>query len=284
VTQTVSPPAAPGGALGRLRQQATPLSPTLQRVADHVVRHADAVVHQTITELAVGAGVSEATITRLCRKLNFAGFHAFKIALASDVASREAQTPLDASLDPTTHLVRQTCRTLEDTAQLLHPAVLEDVAQAIARAPRVDLTGQGNSGLVAQYFAHRLMRIGITAVACTDPHIAAVSVSTLPRGGVVIGISSSGSTIDTVQHLRLAQSHGHYTVALTHRGSSPVTRYASGVLFTAAQEDPLKDTVLATLTSQALMLELLYGAVVARRPEAHAMLRVTAESVVEKKY
>ncbi|SMB79275.1 MurR/RpiR family transcriptional regulator [Deinococcus hopiensis] len=284
MTQTVIQPAAPGGALGRLRQQAAPLSPTLQRVAEYVVRHADSVVHQTITELATSAGVSEATITRLCRKLNFAGFHAFKIALASDVASREALPPSSGTLDPTTHLVRQTCRTLEDTAQLLNPAVLDDVAQAIARAPRVDLTGQGNSGLVAQYFAHRLMRIGITAVACTDPHIAAVSVSTLPRGGVVIGISSSGSTIDTVQHLHLAQNHGHFTVALTHRGSSPVTRYARAVLFTAAQEDPLRDSVLATLSSQTLMLELLYAAVLARRPEAHAMLRVTAESVVEKKY
>ncbi|GMA14304.1 transcriptional regulator [Deinococcus metallilatus] len=249
-----------------------------------MIRHAETVVHQTITELATSAGVSEATITRLCRKLGFAGFHAFKIALASDVASREALPADDGNLDPTARLVRHTCRTLEDTAQLAHPAVLESVAQAIARAPRVNLTGQGNSGLVAQYFAHRLMRIGITAIAYTDPHIAAVSVSTLPRGGVVIGVSSSGSTIDTVQHLRLAQTHGHYTVALTHRASSPITRYASAVLFSAAQEDPLTDAVLSTLSSQTLMLELLYAAVLARRPEAHAMLRVTAESVVEKKY
>ncbi|EYB68159.1 RpiR family transcriptional regulator [Deinococcus phoenicis] len=275
---------ASGGALGRLRHQTTPLSPTLQRVADHVVRHADTVIYQTITELAASAGVSEATVTRLCRKLGFAGFHAFKIALASDVASREAIPDLDGTPDPTAQLVRQTCRVLEDTTQLVNPAVLDGVAQAIARAPRVELTGQGNSGLVAQYFAHRLMRIGITAIACADPHTAAVSVSTLPRGGVVIGISSSGSTIDTVQHLRLAQAHGHYTVALTHRASSPVTRYASAVLFTAAQEAPLTDSVLATLSSQTLMLELLYTAILARRPEAHTMLRVTAESVVEKKY
>ncbi|MFC4425181.1 MurR/RpiR family transcriptional regulator [Deinococcus navajonensis] len=280
----VLPPSAPGGALGRLRQQATPLSPTLQRLAEHVMQHADTVVHQTITELATSAGVSEATITRLCHKLKFAGFHAFKIALASDVASRPSRGPDDGPLDHTTHLVRQTCRALEDTAQLASPAVLASVAQAIARAPRVDLTGQGNSGLVAQYFAHRLMRIGITAVAYTDPHLAAVSVSTLPRGGVVVGISSSGSTIDTVQHLRLAQAHGHQTVALTHRASSPIARHASAVLFTSAQEDPLTDAVLSTLSSQTLMLELLYSAVLTRRPEAHAMLRVTAESVVEKKY
>lgn len=286
MTQVVSRPVSPAGAISRIRLQAHSLSPSLQRVAEYVVSHAETVVHQTITELATAVGVGEATITRLCRKLDFAGFHAFKIALAADVVGRESSAPAHPGDLPgqAAQVIRQTCRTLEDTGRLLDPLVLEAVAGALARAPRVELTGQGNSGLVAQHFAHRLMRIGILATASTDPHLAAVGISTLPRGGVVIAVSSSGSTIDTVQHLRLAQTHGHYTVAITHRASSPVTRYASAVLFTSAQEEPLTDSVLDTLASQTLVLEVLYAALLARRPEAAAMLRVTAESVVEKKY
>lgn len=286
MSQVVPRPMPPAGAISRIRLQAHALSPSLQRVAEHVVTHAETVVHQTITELATSAGVGEATITRLCRKLDFAGFHAFKIALAADVVGREP-APNDHPGDlagQATQIVRQTCRTLEDTGRLLDPLVMEDVAAALARAPRVELTGQGNSGLVAQHFAHRLMRIGIMSTAHTDPHLSAVSISTLPRGSVVIAISSSGSTIDTVQHLRLAQGHGQYTVAITHRASSPITRYAKTVLFTSTQEEPLTDSVLDTLASQTLVLEVLYAALLARRPEAAAMLRVTAESVVEKKY
>lgn len=286
MSQAVFRPVSPAGAISRIRLQAHSLSPSLQRVAEHVVTHAETVVHQTITELATAAGVGEATITRLCRKLDFAGFHAFKIALAADVVGRQASVPVHPGdlAGQAALLVKQTCRTLDDTGRLIDPLVLEGVAAAVARAPRVELTGQGNSGLVAQHFAHRLMRIGILATAYTDPHLSAVSISTLPRGGVVIAVSSSGGTIDTVQHLRLAQSHGQYTVAITHRASSPVTRYASAVLFTSAQEDPLTDSVLDTLVSQAMVLEVLYAAVLARRPETAAMLRVTAESVVEKKY
>ncbi|MFC4454371.1 MurR/RpiR family transcriptional regulator [Deinococcus sonorensis] len=284
--QTSARPPLPSGAISRIRLQSAQLSPGLRRVADHVMVSADSVVHQTITELASSVGVSEATITRLCRKLNFAGFHAFKLALATDVMARDPAPPPggDSGSARAARLLHYTTQTLEGTAQLLDDAVLDRVATQLARAPRVDLTGQGNSGLLAQYFANRLMRLGITAIVSTDPHIAAVSISTVPRGGVVIGLSSSGSTIDTVQHLQLAQRHGHYTVAITHRASSPVTRYASDVLFTAAQEDPLSDSVFDTLTSQALVLELLYTAILPKRPEAHAMLRVTAESVVEKKY
>jgi DNA-binding MurR/RpiR family transcriptional regulator len=287
MTQVHPPP--PSGAIGRIRLQAHTLSPSLRRVAEHVVQHAESTVHQTITEVAGSVGVSEATITRLCRKLDYAGFHAFKIALAADLGGRRQHSlhvsggPADA---PSTiqQLFRQAARTLDDTARLLDPGTVEEVARLLARAPRVDLTGQGNSGLIAQFFAHRLMRIGITAAAYTDPHLAAVSISTLPRGGVVIGISSSGSTIDTVQHLKLAQSCGISTVAITHRASSPITRHANAVLCTAAQEDPLTDAVLDTLTSQVMLLEVLYAAVLVHRPESNAMLRVTAESVVEKKY
>ncbi|WP_221090713.1 MurR/RpiR family transcriptional regulator [Deinococcus aquaedulcis] len=286
MSQTLSRPAHTQGAISRIRLHAHSLSPSLKQVADHVLRDAETVIHQTITELAASAGVGEATITRLCRKLDFAGFHAFKIALAADVAGRDSSTQT-ADTDLTGHtarLVKQSTLTLDDTGRLLDPDVIEAVASQLARAPRVDITGQGNSGLVAQLFAHRLLRLGITAVAYTDPHVAAVSISTLPRGGVVIGLTSSGSTIDTVQHLRLAQSHGHYTVAITHRASSPVTRYASKVLFTSRQEEPLTDAVLDTLISQTLVLEVLYAGLLSRRPEAAAVLRVTAESVVEKKY
>ena len=284
--QTMTRPMSSASVISRIRLQSHSFSPSLQRVAEHVAAHADTVMHQTITELATSVGVGEATITRLCHKLEFAGFHAFKIALASEVAGREPRAPAHSGdlAGQAAQLVQQTCRTLEDTGRLLDPLVMEDVAAALARAPRVDLTGQGNSGLVAQLFAHRLLRIGIVATAYTDPHQSAVSISTLPRGGVVIALSSSGSTIDTVQHLRLAQSHGHYTVAITHRASSPITRHAKAVLFTSAQEEPLTDSVLDTLTSQTLVLEVLYAALLARRPEAAAMLRITAESVVEKKY
>lgn len=274
------------GVFARIHRTAHSLSPSLRQLADHVLRDAEAVLHQTITELATAAGVAEATVTRLCRRLEYAGFHAFKIALAADVTARRSPVvPAPADLGGlTTRFVQQAAQTLADTGRLISADEIDRVAHLIAAAPRVDLVGQGNSGLVAQYFAHRLMRLGRPAQAHTDPHIAAVGISTLPPLSLVVGISSSGSTIDTVQHLRLARARGVGTVALTHRPRSPITRYADAALYTATQEEPLTDAVLTTLTSQILVLEVLYAAVLALLPGAPGVLRTTAESVVEKKY
>ncbi len=42
----------PPGAFGRLKTQHETLSPSLRRVTEHVLRHPDQVIYQTITEPA----------------------------------------------------------------------------------------------------------------------------------------------------------------------------------------------------------------------------------------
>lgn len=279
-------PSLPGGALGRMRAQQDFLSPSLRRVTEYVLGHPESVVYQTITELADAVGVGEATVTRLCRKLGFPGFHAFKISLtldqanASDEELPQGEGVADLAAQATYHVTSA----LEETRRIIDAEAVERVAQAIARAPRVDVTGQGNSGFTAQFFAHKLMRLGVAAVSHPDPHVAAVSASTLPHEGVLIGITRSGSTIDTVQALKVAGERGAYTVAITNRASSPVTHFAREVLYTASPEGPLAGGAISSLTSQVLVLEVLYLALLPLLPGASESIRTTAESVVEKKF
>ncbi len=267
------------------------LSPSLRRVTDYVLEHPESVVYQTITELADAVGVGEATVTRLCHKLGFPGFHAFKISLTLDHASLDyagaagGEWPQgDGVADLAAQATRQATSALEETRRALDPEAALRVAQAVARAPRVDVTGQGSSSLAAQFFAHKLMRVGLAAFSHPDPHVAAVSAATLPPGGVLIGITRSGSTIDTVQALKVAGERGAYTVAITNRASSPVTHFAREVLYTASPEGPLAGGAISSLTSQVLVLEVLYLALLGLLPGATETIRKTAESVVEKKF
>ena len=279
-------PNLPGGAIGRLRARQDFLSPSLRRVTDYVLEHPESVVYQTITELADAVGVGEATVTRLCRKLGFPGFHAFKISLTLDHANAASEElpQGDGVADLAARATRQATSALEETRRIIDPEAALRVAQAVARAPRVDVTGQGNSSFTAQFFAHKLMRVGIPTFSHPDPHVAAVSAATLPRNGVLIGITRSGSTIDTVQALKVAGEGGAYTVAITNRASSPVTHFAREVLYTASPEGPLAGGAISSLTSQVLVLEVIYLALLGLLPGAAEAIRKTAESVVEKKF
>ena len=58
-----------------------------QKVADYVLEHAEDVIHMRIIDLAAKANVSEPTVVRFCRALNYDGFQDFKMTLAQDLAS-----------------------------------------------------------------------------------------------------------------------------------------------------------------------------------------------------
>jgi RpiR family transcriptional regulator, carbohydrate utilization regulator len=58
-------------------------------VADVTLARPELAIYASVNEVAAAAGVSEATVMRLCRLLGFRGFQDFKIALA-----RELVTPL----------------------------------------------------------------------------------------------------------------------------------------------------------------------------------------------
>ena len=276
----------PTGALARLRAQKDFLSPSLRRVAVYILESAETVVYQTITELASAVGVGEASITRLCRKLDFPGFHAFKISLTTDLAGITlGELPHGEGV---AHLALTAARgaslALEETRRILEPEVLESVARAVLGARRVEITGQGNSGLAAQFFAQKLLRVGISVLAHTDPHISAVSASTLSNRDVLIGVTRSGSTIDTVQNLKVAAKGGAFTVAVTHRATSPITQFAREILYTASPESPLAGGALSSFSSQILLLEVLYLEIVSHLSDASDTIRKTAEAVVEKKF
>ncbi|GGR25557.1 MurR/RpiR family transcriptional regulator [Deinococcus ruber] len=279
-------PLLPAGALSRLQSEMNFLSPSLKKVAAHVLVQPEQVIYQTISELADAAQVAESTITRLSHRLDFAGFHAFKLALTGDLSGHNAAQDV-GNTGSTSEIIagaaQQATQALDNTRSVVDPAAVDRVVEALRTARRIDVVGQGNSGLAAQFLAHKLQRLGRMCLAHTDPHLAAVAASSLEPGCVLIGITRSGSTLDTIQTLRLAEKTGAFTVAVTNRARSPVTAHAQEVLHTSSPESPLAGGAISSLASQILIVEVLYLSLTRRLEHAQDVLRTTAASVVEKK-
>lgn len=275
------------GALSRLRAQMALLTPAQQRAAAYTLEHPREVVYQTVTELAEASGTGVATVMRLCRDIGFGGFQEFKLALAADLAGAPSSPDALPSGTPES-LIAQAARAcaqaLEETGKVLDPRELERALNALAHAPFILLTGQGASGVTALDFAYKLLRLGLNAAATVDPHLAAMRAAVLPRGSVTVGITRSGSTIDTVHVLREARQSGAFVVAITHRARSPVTEYADCTLHTASPEDPLGGGAVASKVGQLLVLEALYTGLATRVPGAQDAVRTTAAAVVDKSY
>ena len=167
---------------------------------------------------------------------------------------------------------------IEQTAQGLDVAVLDQAVDAISTAGHIDVYGFGASGLTAQDLQQKLARIGISAFCSVDVHLALVSAALRTPGDVAIGISHSGLTTETIHALSTARDAGATTVALTNSAESPITEVADIVLTTQARESTYRMGAMSSRIAQLALVDFLFVRVAQRRHEdVAAPLRRTFE-------
>ncbi len=291
ITGTVSTETLSAGALSRLRAEQPHLTPALKRLAGVVLASPHEIIYQSVTELAESAGVGEASVIRLCRDLGFKGFQDFKLALAADVAltpfalAPSAPTPgTDAARSRTTTLQRVTdaaLRAVSGTSAML-AGTLEPALELLATTRTLLVYGAAASGVTAQDYGYKFVRLGYTVTVHTDAHLAAMTAATLPETAVVLALTRSGSTLDTVRVLELARARGLTTLLVTERAKSPATALADTVLTTASSESPLTGGSIASKMGQLLVLDALFTELLERLPGAPEAVAATAHAVTDR--
>lgn len=285
-------PADPAGHADVLSQLASvlpSLSPSEQRVGRTILADPGRAARLTITDLAGLASTSETTVIRLCRSVGVGSYPDLRIALATSVgrAGLDQASPLSADIGPADDLAAVVAkvgaadaRAITDTVANLDLDQLEAVVDAVVAARHIDVYGVAASGGVAQDLQQKLHRIGLTAFAWSDPHMALPSAANLGKGDVAIGFSHSGSTIDTTDALAQAREAGAVTVAVTNFGRSPIVKVADWVLQTSVWEMTLRSGAMASRIAALTVVDCLFLAVAQRRyPDTMAALDRTRTSV-----
>jgi DNA-binding MurR/RpiR family transcriptional regulator len=253
--------------LVRIRSLLPGLARAEQRVAKVVLDNPSTVARRSITEVADAAGTSETTVTRFCKAIGVGGYPELRIALAADTArtAARAERDLGGEIRPEDDLSQVVskvtfadARAVEETADQLDIAVLQQVVDVIARAGRVDVYGVGASAFVAADLQQKLHRIGRVCFAWSDTHIMLTSAAVLGSGDVAVGVSHTGATTDTVEALREARHHGATTVALTNFPRSPISEVADHVLTTAARETTFRSGATASRIAQLTVIDCLF--------------------------
>lgn len=262
--------------LVRLRSALPSLQPAEHRVADVVLNDPAGAARLSITELAHQAGTSVATVARFSRTTGFGGYPQLRLALAAGAAreralsapTRQPPEDLDADsplADVVNTVVHHEVRALQETAEHLNLTAMQAAIDAVAGAVRTDVIGMGASGGVARDLAAKLHRSGRIAFAWEDFHNAATAAALIGPGDVLIGISHSGETRDTVDALTLAADRGATTIAITNFGSSPLARAAGIVLTTVARETVFRSGATASRTAQLAVIDILFVGVARTR-------------------
>ena len=233
------------------------------------------VIYQSVTELAE---VGEASVIRLCRDLGFKGFQGFKLALAADLARVSEVHPGARALE---HVTEGALRAIAETSAMLI-GTLEPALAALSGTRTLLVYGAGASGVSAQDYAYKFVRLGYTVSVYLDAHLTAMATATLPLESVLIALTRSGSTLDTVKVLELARARGVTTLLVTERVKSSATAVADLIVYTASSESPLTGGSIVSKMGQLLILDALSAELLGRLPEAQDAVAATARAVTDR--
>lgn len=264
------------GILNAIQEKVEILHPKERKVAHFILQQPQEVVAMTITELASRVGSSTATISRFCKTFHSQNFPEFKRKLATELVQLTstpnqyqdivAGNPLQ---DIVTAITTNHLRSLTDTTQLLDFNQLRLAIDALHNAFRIDLYGIATSGIVAQDFFHKLIRIGKAAAVFADTHLQLTSASSLTSKDVAVGISYSGETPETIHALRCAAEQGATTISITRFGSNTLADKASIRLFTSSAEVGMRRGDMASRMAQLHVVDILFIGLVSEHFEMY---------------
>ena len=245
----------------RLQSQFAELPPALARVAKHVINYPAETTALSIEALSQVTESGQASIVRLAHILGFESFRSFKLALAAQCGAPDATGPDLDPVDDVDRLHREMVASLDGTCASLDRRALEEAGRLISASRHVNIYGAGVSAMVGEILAAKLLRAGVWAIPFSDNNIGLEVVGPVSRGAVAIGISDSGTTLETVRMLRAAHAAGARTVVITSWPTSPIVAHAEFILQTAPVAQPPSPGFVTTLVAQILVVQALVEAV-----------------------
>ena len=238
-----------------------------KKLADYMLSNQDGLAYLSIGQLAAGAGVAEATVSRFCRRLGFKNYAQFKLTAANtSLRFKPANNPLSGQIE-NTDSIEDICRKLYSaeveaigqTMEVLSSDAILQAADLLEKAPRVLCMGQGGSMLIAQEAAHLFSTVDNRFIAVVDSHMQAMSAAMMDPGDVIMFFSYSGSTRAMMETLKLAKDRAGKVILITRFPHSPGAELSDIVLQCGANENPLQSGSIAARIAQMYLMDVLFS-------------------------
>ncbi|EMP55738.1 MurR/RpiR family transcriptional regulator [Marinobacter koreensis] len=217
------------------------LNKSERKVAEAILRDPSAATRYSIAALARAADVSEPTVNRFCRGFSATGFPDFKIRLAQSIATGTPYVGQNVEPDDTVaefadKIMLSTIASLDKARQSLDPKALASVIDYLIQAKQINFFGMGGSASVALDAQHKFFRFNIPVMSYDDALMQRMVAAGAQVGDVIVLISYTGRTKETVDIARLARSNGATVIGITNP-DSPLSECCTEVLGVTAPED-----------------------------------------------
>lgn len=247
---------------------------TEKKIGNFIIHHPKEIVDMTVGELAKECQVSEASVSRFCKKIDMKGFHHLKISIAKEMVSQSEDDELSnhISVDDLEqslkNILANKVAELTQTVSMMNSEKLQDILKRINNAQNVLFAAVGNTVPVAMDGAYKLNQIGISAVSTPVWETQLAYSYNLSPDDVVIAISNSGESTGVINILEAAKQKKATTISITNSEKSTIAKISDYHITTATREKLFLDEYRFSRVSATMVIEVLYLFLTSMRKEA----------------
>lgn len=248
---------------------------TEKKIGNFIIHHPKEIVDMTVGELAKECQVSEASVSRFCKKIDMKSFHHLKISIAKEMVSQSEDDELSnhISVDDLEqslkNILANKVAELTQTVSMMNSENLQDILKRINNAQNVLFAAVGNTVPVAMDGAYKLNQIGISAVSTPVWETQLAYSYNLSPDDVVIAISNSGESTGVINILEAAKQKKATTISITNSEKSTIAKISDYHITTATREKLFLDEYRFSRVSATMVIEVLYLFLTSMRKEAY---------------
>lgn len=248
---------------------------TEKKIGNFIIHHPKEIVDMTVGELTKECQVSEASVSRFCKKIDMKGFHHLKISIAKEMVSQSEDDELSnhISVDDLEqslkNILANKVAELTQTVSMMNSENLQDILKRINNAQNVLFAAVGNTVPVAMDGAYKLNQIGISAVSTPVWETQLAYSYNLSPDDVVIAISNSGESTGVINILEAAKQKKATTISITNSEKSTIAKISDYHITTATREKLFLDEYRFSRVSATMVIEVLYLFLTSMRKEAY---------------
>ena len=247
-----------------------------RKIGTYIIQHTAKVVDMTVGELAQACGVSDASVSRFCKKIDMKGFHHLKITLAKEISERgkeEEEVSNHISVNDIgqslKNILANKVTEITQTVSMMDTKQLHEILDKLNTAKTVQFFAVGNTITVAIDGAFKLNQIGIPAVSGTIWETQIGYTYNMTADDVVIAISNSGESTAVLRALEAARSAGATTISITNSEKSSAAQLSDYHITTATREKLFLDGYCFSRVSATTVIEILYLFLTSMRKDAY---------------
>ena len=249
-----------------------------QAVARYILEHVEEIQQMSTEELARVSYTSKATVVRLCKKLDTAGYQELKLKLVSELVqnirvnqllNREPITETSTLHDILHTLPKLYDKAITDTELCMDKNVIKRICNRIRTSDRIDIYGNGISYILAQSAAFKFATLGMECAAydSVNAHFLSAGKTKKTVSFVITFTGANKSMIDTARYLK--ETTETYVVGIVGRHNEEIRKWCHEIVEIPSRDSLLSLKVITSFTATTYVLDIFFSMLLAQTYESH---------------